>query len=50
LRGNGPVAPRGIAALKNLLTDGAGPVYTHGDPETLRRRLAAIDRWLDVPD
>lgn len=50
LRGIGPVAPRGIAALKNLLTDGAGPVYTHGDPETLRRRLAAIDRWLDVPD
>jgi hypothetical protein len=50
LRANGPIAPRGIAALKDLLTDGAGPVYTPGDPETLRRQLEAIDRWFDVPD
>ena len=48
LRSNAPVAPRGITTLNELLTDGAGPVYTHGDPETLKRRLQAIEGWLDV--
>jgi hypothetical protein len=50
LRGNDPVAPRGITTLNDLLSDGTGPVYTHGDPETLRRRLQAIEGWLDVRD
>jgi hypothetical protein len=50
LRDNAPVAPRGVAALKDLLTNGAGPFYTDGYPETLGNRLQAIDFWLDVPD
>jgi hypothetical protein len=50
LRRSAPVDPRGIAALKDLLTDGGGPVYTPGDPDTLKRQLEAIDQWLDVPD
>ena len=50
LRGSAPVAPRGIAALKDLLTDSAGPVYTLGDPTTLKRQLEVIDQWLDVQD
>ncbi len=50
LRANAPVDPRGIAALKDLLTDGAGPVFTHGDPNTLKRRMQAIDEWLHVQD
>ena len=48
LRSNAPVAPRGITTLNELLTDGAGPVYIPGDPETLKRRLQAIEGWLDV--
>lgn len=50
LRGNGPVAPRGIAVLKDLLSDGGGPFYTQGDPETLKRRLRTIDGFLDALD
>jgi hypothetical protein len=50
LRGNAPVDPRGIAELKDLLSDGAGPCYTHGHPDTLKLRLQAIDRRLDVQD
>ena len=50
LRGGAPVDPRGTAALKDLLTDGSGPVYTPGDPNTLKRRLEIIDQWLDVQD
>jgi hypothetical protein len=50
LRGSAPVDPRGIAALKDLLTDGAGPVYTPSDPNTLKRQLELIDQWLDVQD
>ncbi|HEY2651674.1 MAG TPA: hypothetical protein VGI50_07125 [Solirubrobacteraceae bacterium] len=50
LRGNAPVGARGMAALKDLLTDAAGPIYTHGHPETVKRRLQTIDQWLDVQD
>lgn len=48
LRGSAPVEARGIAALKDLLTDRGGPVYTPGDPNTLERKLELIDQWLDV--
>jgi hypothetical protein len=48
LRSNAPVNPRGVAALRELLADGVGPVYTHGDPDALKRRLQTIDRWLDA--
>ena len=50
LRGDAPVDPRGIAALKDLLSDGAGPCYTPAHPDTLKLRLQAIDRSLDVQD
>jgi hypothetical protein len=50
LRGDAPVDPRGIAALKDLLSDGAGPCYTPGHPDTLKLRLQVIDRSLDVQD
>lgn len=50
LRGSGPVAPRGIAVLKDLLSDGGGPFYTPGSPETLKRRLRLIDGYLDTLD
>jgi hypothetical protein len=50
LRSSAPVDPRGIAALKDLLTDGGGPVYTPGDPNTVKRHLEIIDQWLDVQD
>lgn len=50
LRGGGPVAPRGIAVLKDLLSDGGGPFYVPGDPETLKRRLRTIDGFLDALD
>jgi hypothetical protein len=48
LRGREPVDPRGVAALTNLLTDGASPVYTHGDPHALTRALQRIEWWLDA--
>ncbi len=38
LRGPAPVAPRGLAILKQILSDGTGPVYV-GDGEELARRL-----------
>ena len=50
LRGNVPVDPRGVAALKDLLSDGTGPCYMHGHPDTLKLRLQAIDQLLDVQD
>lgn len=48
LRGGEPVDPRGVAALRNLLTDGNSPVYTRGDPEMLARALQRIELWLDA--
>ena len=47
LRGGAAVDPRGLAAIRVLLTDGAGPVYTNGDPETLKRRLETIEDWIE---
>ncbi|MCL2419468.1 MAG: hypothetical protein FWD04_09260 [Conexibacteraceae bacterium] len=48
LHSNAPVAPRGIAALESLLTDGAGPAYSDGDAEALKHELARIERLLAV--
>lgn len=47
LRAGAAVDPRGLAALRVLLIDGAGPVYTPGDPETLKRRLETIENWIE---
>jgi hypothetical protein len=48
LRADTPVDPRAVAAIRLLLTDGAGPVYTHGHPETLKLRLQTIAAWMDA--
>jgi hypothetical protein len=47
LRADAAVNPRCLAALRVLLTDGAGPVYTHGDPEALKRSLETIENWIE---
>lgn len=48
LRAGDPVDPRGVAALNNLVTDGAGPIYAKGDPNTLAHALRRIESWLDA--
>jgi hypothetical protein len=49
LRAGDPVDPRAVAAVNKLLTDGAGPVYRRGDPNTLAHELRRIESWLDAP-
>jgi hypothetical protein len=45
LLASGPVAASGVAQLRLLLTDGAGPLYSRGAPGGLR---AAATRALDA--
>jgi hypothetical protein len=46
LRSSEPVDPRGVAALRVLLTDGSSSLYTSRDPQTLIRELQRIQLWL----
>jgi hypothetical protein len=46
LRTADAVEPRGVAALRDLLTDGAGPLYHDGNVEILKQQLVDIDTWL----
>jgi hypothetical protein len=48
LRSDAPVHPRAVAAIRVLLSDGAGPVYAHGHPDTLKLRLQTISSWIDT--
>ena len=48
LRGGEPINPRGVAALKDVLSDGTSPMYRCGDPEALVRALRRIEWWLDT--
>ena len=51
LRATAPVDARGMARLRLLLTDGAGPCYTpSGRPDALAVALQTVDRWLDAAD
>ena len=51
LRAPVPVDARGVARLRLLLTDGAGPCYTpSGRPDALAVELQTVDRWLDAAD
>ena len=51
LRATAPVDARGMARLRLLLTDGAGPCYTpSGRPDALAVELQTVDRWLDAAD
>jgi hypothetical protein len=48
LRAAAPVSAEGMARLRALLCDGAGPLYGAGKHEELRRALEHIARWLPV--
>jgi hypothetical protein len=48
LRGRAPVSAEGMARLRTLLCDGAGPLYCAGNAEHLRQALEHISRWLPV--
>jgi hypothetical protein len=50
LRSRAPVDARGVARLRALLSDGAGPCYSRGDPVALTVALETISQWLDVQD
>jgi hypothetical protein len=51
LRATAPVDARGMARLRLLLTDGAGPCYTPSvRPDALAVELQTVDRWLDAAD
>jgi hypothetical protein len=48
LRAAAPVSAEGMARLRALLCDGAGPLYCAGHGEQLRQALEHIARWLPV--
>jgi hypothetical protein len=50
LRSQAPVEAAGIAALRMLLSDGSGPIYTRGQPDTLGHALDRVARGLEVTD
>jgi hypothetical protein len=50
LRAGAPVDARGMARLKLLLSDGAGPCYAPSRPDALAIELQTVSQWLDVRD
>jgi hypothetical protein len=48
LRARAPVSAEGMARLRAVLCDGAGPLYCAGNAEQLRQALEHIARWLPV--
>jgi hypothetical protein len=48
LRAPTPVSAEGMARLRTLLCDGAGPLYCAGNAEQLRQALEHTSRWLPV--
>lgn len=44
---NGPVDVRGVARVRQLLSDGTGPLYQSAPPDRLRNELAAALTALD---
>lgn len=48
LRGPAPVSAEGMARLRAVLGDGAGPLYCIGQADPLRAALEHIARWLPV--
>ncbi len=48
LRAPAPVSAEGMARLRALLCDGAGPLYCAGNAEPLRQAFEHISRWLPV--
>jgi hypothetical protein len=47
LRAPEPVSPNGVAALRELLTDGNGPLYIGSEPGALGSRLRAAAAALE---
>lgn len=50
LRSGRPVNARGVAQLRALVSDGAGPCYLPSDPEALTNALETVSEWLDAQD
>jgi hypothetical protein len=50
LRDGEPVDARGIATLRELLSDGLGPCYANTHPGALAVALEAVSQWLDAVD
>jgi hypothetical protein len=50
LRSGRPVGARGVAWLRELLSDGSGPCYTQIRVDALTAALQAASIWLDVND
>lgn len=50
LRDGAPIGARGIAGLRLVITDGAGPCYRRVHRDALKDVLQAISRGLDAPD
>jgi hypothetical protein len=50
LRSGSPADSRGIAKLRVLLSDGAGPCYVPIHPTALVLPLDDVLRWLDAVD
>jgi hypothetical protein len=48
LRDRAPMDARGVAGLRVLLTDGAGPCYAGIHPDALKDALQTISQWLDT--
>jgi hypothetical protein len=50
LRDGAPLDPRGVARLKAVITNGAGPCYTRSHVDALNDALVPVSQWLDAPD
>jgi hypothetical protein len=50
LRSGSPADCRGVAKLRRLLSDGAGPCYLPTNPTALAYALDDVSRWLDAMD
>jgi hypothetical protein len=48
LRSGEPLDARGVARLRALLSDGAGPCYTRSQPDALALALQTVSESLDV--
>jgi hypothetical protein len=48
LRDRAPVDAQGVAGLRLLLADGAGPCYVDIHPDALKDALLTISQWLDT--
>lgn len=50
LRDGAPLDARGVARLKAVIADGAGPCYTRSHVDALNDALDPVPQWLDTPD